>query len=290
MIPGSFVYHRPKTLSEAGALLTEHGDEARVLAGGHSLIPMMKLRMATPEHIIDIGAIAELKGITRDNKLVTIGAMTTQAELQASQDLRSAVPILHETSALIADPQVRYVGTVGGNVANGDPGNDMPAAMMVLGASYRLDGPGGSRRVAAREFYQGAYVTSLEPGEILHSIEIPIPPTGHGYAYEKLKRKIGDYATAAAAVVMTVSRGKVATCSIALTNLADMSIFCGAASQAMVGSTMDKPSLDAVAKLVRESMAPSEDSRGPVEYKLSVGTVICMRAIQRAFARANGSV
>jgi carbon-monoxide dehydrogenase medium subunit len=287
MIPGSFVYHRPKTVSEAGALLTEHGDEARVLAGGHSLIPMMKLRMATPGHIIDIGAIAELKGITRDSKLVSIGAMTTQAELVASDDLTAVLPIIREASLLIADPQVRYMGTLGGNVANGDPGNDMPAVMMVLGASYRLDGPAGSRRVAARDFYQGAYATSLEPGEILHSIEIPIPPTSHGYAYEKLKRKIGDYATAAAAVVMTVSRGKVASCAIAVTNLADMTIYCEDASRSVVGTTLDKAALASAANLARRSIAPSEDARGPVDYKASVGGVIVSRALARAFARAS---
>ncbi|MGE0023591.1 MAG: xanthine dehydrogenase family protein subunit M [Hyphomicrobium sp.] len=286
MIPGPFVYHRPKTLAEAGALLAAHGDEARVIAGGHSLIPMMKLRMATPEHIVDIGAIAELKGITHDSRLVTIGAMTTQAELIASSDVTRTVPILREASLLIADPQVRYMGTLGGNIANGDPGNDMPAAMMVLGASYRLDGPAGSRRVPAREFYLGAYATALEPGEIVHSIEIPIPPAGHGYAYEKLKRKIGDYATAAAAVVLTLSRGKVASAAIAVTNLADISIFCEEASRSVIGTTLDKAALATAASLARKSMAPSEDARGPVDYKAGVGGVIVARALERAFARA----
>ncbi len=145
--------------------------------------------------------------------------MTTQHELLASAEIAAALPILQETAALIADPQVRYRGTLGGNVANGDPGNDMPALMMTLGASYRLEGPNGARDVAAAEFYQGAYFTALEPGEILTSVSIPAPAAGHGYAYEKLKRKVGDYATAAAAVVLTMVGGKVATCAIGLTNL-----------------------------------------------------------------------
>src|SRR5437868_8653895 len=219
MIPGAFSYHRPASVADAVKLLADLGDDARPLAGGHSLVPMMKLRLATPAHLIDLHGIAGLKGITRDGNTVTIGAMTTQHELLASDEIGLSLPILDETALLIADPQVRYRGTIGGNVANGDPGNDMPALMMTLGASYRLDGPNGARDVAAAEFYQGAYFTALEPGEILSSIAIPVPPAGHGYAYEKLKRKVGDYATAAAAVMLTMASGKVASCMIGLTNL-----------------------------------------------------------------------
>ena len=182
---------------------------------------MMKLRLATPGHLVDLAGLADLKGIRADGDDVVIGAMTTQHELIGSELLAAKVPILRETSLLIADPQVRYVGTLGGNVANGDPGNDMPAVMMCLGATYQVAGKGGERRIAAREFYQGAYFTALEPDEILTAIRIPVPPAGHGYAYEKLKRKVGDYATAAAAVVLTLDGGRVATCSIGLTNVAE---------------------------------------------------------------------
>jgi carbon-monoxide dehydrogenase medium subunit len=287
MIPGPFVYHRPKSVTEVSALLAQFGDEARVLAGGHSLIPMMKLRMATPQHVVDIGGIPGLKSIARDGKTVTIGAMTTQAELIASDVLAGALPIMREASLLIADPQVRYVGTLGGNVANGDPGNDMPAVMMALGATYRLDRGENSRRVPARSFYLGPYATALAPGEIVHSIEIPVPPLGHGYAYEKLKRKIGDYATAAAAVLMTVSRSKIASCSIALTNLADVPLYCEDASQAVVGTSLDKTALVAAAREAGKLMSPSEDGRGPAEYRASVGGVILIRALQQAFARAS---
>src|SRR6201995_271938 len=219
MIPGAFSYHRPATVADAVKLLADLGDDARPLAGGHSLVPMMKLRLATPAHLVDLHGVAGLKGIRRDGNHVTIGAMTTQHELLASEEIAKSLPILHETALLIADPQVRYRGTIGGNVANGDPGNDMPAVMLVLGASYRLQGASGARDVAASEFYQGAYFTALEPGELLTSISIPVPATGHGYAYEKLKRKVGDYATAAAAVVLTMAGGKVATCSIGLTHV-----------------------------------------------------------------------
>src|ERR1700747_1697079 len=198
MIPGSFEYHRPASVGDAIKLLASLGEEARPLAGGHSLIPMMKLRLATPGHLVDLHAVAGLKGIRRDGNSIVIGAMTTQHELLASDEIQASVPLVQQPAALTADPQVRYRGTIGGNVANGDPGNDMPALMLTLAATYRLEGPSGAREVAAREFYQGAYFTALEPGEILHSVHIPVPPPGHGYAYEKLKRKVGDYATAAA--------------------------------------------------------------------------------------------
>src|SRR5438477_4862659 len=157
MIPGPFNYHRPATVADAVKLLASLGDEARPLAGGHSLVPMMKLRLATPEHLIDLHGIASLKGIRRDGAAMVIGAMTTQHELLASEEIKASLPILQETALLIADPQVRYRGTIGGNVANGDPGNDMPALMMTLDASYKLEGPGGTREMAAAEFYQGAY-------------------------------------------------------------------------------------------------------------------------------------
>src|SRR5262245_10251260 len=224
MIPGQFSYHRPGTVADAVKLLVSLGDEARPLAGGHSLIPMMKLRLATPEHLVDLHGIEGLKGIRRNGERVVIGAMTTQHELLASREIATSLPILQAAALLIADPQVRYRGTIGGNVANGDPGNDMPALMMTLGADYMLEGPGGSRIVAASDFYQGAYFTALAPGEILTSLSIPVPPAGHGYAYEKLKRKVGDYATAAAAVVLTMTGGRVASCVIGLTNLSEKTL------------------------------------------------------------------
>ena len=286
MIPGTFDYHRPSSVTDAVRLLAELGDEARPLAGGHSLIPMMKLRMATPEHLVDLHAIASLKGIRREGDNIVIGAMTTQHELLQSSEIASSLPILIETAKLIADPQVRYCGTIGGNVANGDPGNDMPALMMTLGATYRLEGPSGSREVAARDFYQGAYFTALEAGEILTAIIVPAPPSGHGYAYEKLKRKVGDYATAAAAVVLTMANGKVAHCSIGLTNLADTPLLAEEAAASLVGGSLDAASIARAADLARSVMAPAADGRGPVEYKIHVGGIMVARAIERAAANA----
>jgi carbon-monoxide dehydrogenase medium subunit len=286
MIPGPFSYHRPATLADAVKLLATLGDEARPLAGGHSLVPMMKLRLATPEHLVDLHGIDGLKGIRREGNRVVIGAMTTQHELLASDEIRKSLPILHETALLIADPQVRYMGTIGGNVANGDPGNDMPALMMTLGASYRLEGTAGARDIAASEFYQGAYFTSLEPGEILTAISIPTPVAGHGYAYEKLKRKIGDYATAAAAVVLTMASGKVASCAIGLTNLHETPLLAADAAKAVIGTSLDEATLKKAAAAAVAIMSPAADARGPIEYRKHVGGIMVTRALTRAAGRA----
>jgi len=286
MIPGPFSYHRPASVAEAVTLMSTLGDEAQPLAGGHSLIPMMKLRLATPEHLVDLHGIAALKGLRRDGDTIVIGAMTTQHELLASNTIATSLPILHEAALLIADPQVRYMGTIGGNVANGDPGNDMPALMMTLGASYRLEGKSGTREIAAAEFYQGAYFTALEPGEILTEIMVPVPAAGHGYAYEKLKRKVGDYATAGAAVVLTMSDGKVARCSIGLTNLSETPLLAEAAAQAIVGTGLDEASLKTAAAAAQAIMSPAADARGPVEYRKHVGGIMVMRALKRAAGRA----
>jgi carbon-monoxide dehydrogenase medium subunit len=286
MIPGSFAYHRPKSVPEALALLGDLGEDARPLAGGHSLIPMMKLRLAAPEHLVDLAGIASLKGVGEEAGAIVIGAMTTQHELIASQALAAKIPILRETSLLIADPQVRYLGTLGGNVANGDPGNDMPAVMMCLGASYELTGKSGPRRVAARHFYQSAYVTAIKPGEILTAIRIPVPPADHGAAYEKLKRKVGDYATAAAAVVLTMSGGSVATCSIALTNVADTPLWAEEAAKIVVGSTLDAATVKKAVAAAEAITSPAADARGPVEYRTKMAGVMVARALGRAKAAA----
>jgi carbon-monoxide dehydrogenase medium subunit len=286
MIPGSFAYHRPTSVNEAVGLLASLGDDARALAGGHSLVPMMKLRLASPAHLVDLGGVADLKGIHEEAGDVVIGATTTQHELIASDLLGKKLPILRETSLLIADPQVRYLGTLGGNVANGDPGNDMPAVMMCLGASYHAVGKAGERRIAAREFYQGAYFTALEPGEIVTAIRIPVPPAGHGYAYEKLKRKIGDYATAAAAVILTLSGGNVASCSIGLTNVAETPLWAEGAAKLLVGSTLDAATVKKAVAAAEAITAPASDSRGPAAYRTKMAGVMLARALARAKQRA----
>jgi carbon-monoxide dehydrogenase medium subunit len=248
---------------------------------------MMKMRLASPDHLVDLHGIGTLRGISREGDRLIIGAMTTQHELLHSDLVLSAVPILRETILIVADPQVRYCGTVGGNVANGDPGNDLPALMMTLEADYRLEGPAGARTVAARDFYKGAYFTALAPGEILTAVAVPVPPAGHGYAYEKLKRKVGDYATAAAAAVLTMAGGKVKTCSIGLTNLADTPLLADQAASLVVGTVLDDATLRNAGAAATALMAPSADGRGPAEYRKHVGGIMVMRALKRAAERAH---
>ncbi|RMD95709.1 MAG: xanthine dehydrogenase family protein subunit M [Alphaproteobacteria bacterium] len=276
MIPAGFEYHRPADVASAVSILKEHGDEARVLAGGHSLIPMMKLRMAAPAHLVDLQDIEDLRGIEVGADAVTIGAMVTQAELIASEALAEAVPIIREAALQIADPQVRNMGTIGGNVANGDPGNDMPGLMQCLDATYTLTGPEGSREVKARAFYEAAYFTAREDDEILTRITIPRPAAGTGWAYEKVKRKIGDYATAAAAVL--VGPG---SASVAMTNLADTPVWSEAAGAALAAGDVE----GCVAAML-EAIDPVEDNRGPAAFKKHVAGVVLRRAIGRAQSRA----
>lgn len=282
MIPGSFEYHRPESVDGAIALLTEHGDEARLLAGGHSLIPMMKLRMAVPSHIVDLQAIESLHGISADGGEIVIGALTTQHEVLTSSLLAAKCPIIPEAAAMIADPQVRYCGTIGGNVANGDPGNDMPAIMQALGARFRAVGPNGSRDIAARDYYEAAYFTELEENEVLTEIRVPTPAAGHGAAYEKQKRKIGDYATAAAAVILTMDGGRCSSAAIALTNVAATPLFADAAAAALVGTDLGAAAVDTAVRLAEEITEPTSDGRGPADFRTHVAGVMVRRAIARA--------
>jgi aerobic carbon-monoxide dehydrogenase medium subunit len=288
VIPGAFDYHRPTSLDEATALLIEHGDQGRLLAGGHSLIPMMKLRLANPAHLIDLHGIAALKGIEEADGAIRIGAMTTQAEVIASELLAEKIPILRETALQIADPQVRYCGTIGGNVANGDPGNDMPAVMLALGATLLARGPSGERAIAARDYYRAAFTTALADDEVLTALRLPVPPAGHGAAYEKMKRKVGDYATAAAAVILVMDGGACRDARIALTNLADVPLLAEAAGQALIGTPVDGAATLKAAAAAVAITDPASDLRGPAEFRKHVAGVMVRRATLRARERAGG--
>lgn len=287
MIPGSFQYHRPGTVDEAVSILAEHGDEGRPLAGGQSLIAMMKLRLAAPSHLVDLQDIADLAGIRDNGDHLSIGPMTTQAEILDSDTVKDRCPLIQEAALQIADPQVRYVGTIGGNVANGDPGNDMPAIMMCLGADYVIKGANGERTVGARDFYQGSFITALEDGELMTAIRVPVPPQGHGFAYEKLKRKVGDYATAATAVILVMDGGKCVSASVALTNLGETAIYAEEASAALVGSAIDDAAIEKAVGFVKEAIEPFEDLKGTVEYRTAMAGVMTARAIRLAAERGS---
>ncbi|MGH8640466.1 MAG: FAD binding domain-containing protein [Burkholderiales bacterium] len=289
MIPAAFDYHRPATLEEAVKLLAQHGEQAKVLSGGMSLLPMLKLRLATFAHLVDIGRIPGLEYIKEDAGFLRIGAMTRQAALERSDLIRSKYPVLADAVPLIADPLVRNRGTVGGNVANGDPGNDQPAIMLVLGATFMARGPKGERSVPANQFYKGLYATALAPNEILTEVRIPAPPPRSGGAYAKLKRKTGDFAVAAAAVQLTLDgKGAVERAGIALTSAGVTPVEAGDAAKFLVGKVPDDKTIGEAAKMAAAKSAPGADRRGSVEYKREMARVLTTRALRKAVQRAGG--
>jgi carbon-monoxide dehydrogenase medium subunit len=247
---------------------------------------MMKLRFAEPRHLVDLGRIPALRGIAQVGEQIHIGAMTTEHDLIGSKLLADKLPLLVEGAAQIADPQVRYKGTIGGDISHGDPGNDHPALMLALDASFVLTGPKGERVVKADGFFQGLYTTLLQADEILTQIRIPIPAAGTGAAYCKLKRKTGDFATAATAVTLRLQGGTVAAVTIALTNVAPMVLKARAAEAALLGKAFGEAG---VGEAVREAMAicdPAGDQRGDADYKRAMAGEMTRRALLSAHARA----
>ncbi len=289
MIPAAFDYHRPGTLEEAVKLLSSHGDQAKVLSGGMSLLPMLKLRLASFAHLVDIGRIPGLDYIKEEGGFLKIGAMTRQATLERSDLIRTQYPILADAVPLIADPLVRNRGTVGGNVANGDPGNDQPAIMLALGATFVARGPKGERSVPAGQFYKGLYSTALAPNEILTEIRIPAPPPKSGGAYAKLKRKTGDFAVAAAAVQLTLNaKGAIERAAIGLTNAALTPVEASDAAKYLTGKMPDEKTIAEAAKMAAAKSSPSADRRGSIEYKKEMARVLTARALRKAVQRAGG--
>ncbi|MGZ5034699.1 MAG: FAD binding domain-containing protein [Usitatibacter sp.] len=286
MIPREFEYHAPKSIPDALGLLKQFGDEAKLLAGGHSLLPMMKLRFAQPGHLIDLGRIPELKGIREDGGTLRIGAMTTENELIWSKLLQAKCPLLVEGARLISDPQVRYKGTIGGDVSHGDPGNDHPALMLVLGASFVLKAASGERVVPADGFFVGTYETLMKPGEIMTEIRIPVPAPGTGYCYSKLKRKVGDFATAAAAVTLRMKGETVKEVAIALTNLGPTPLRARAAEDSLRGKALNDASIAEAARLAMGICEPVADQRGDAQYKTAMAGEMTQRALRMAGSRA----
>jgi aerobic carbon-monoxide dehydrogenase medium subunit len=285
MIPPRFEYHAPRSVGEAIALLTQYGSDAKLLAGGHSLLPMMKLRFAQPEHLIDINRIPELRGIREEGNTVVIGAMTVENDLIDSPILQAKVPLLVEAARLIADPQVRNRGTIGGDIAHGDPGNDHPALSIACEAEFVLQGPNGRRTVAADGFFLGTYMTLLEENEVMCEIRVPAFAQGTGWAYEKLKRKTGDWATAGCAVVMRRSGDTVTHLRVALTNVAPTALRVEAAEQAVLGQALNAATLQAAADAATAACDPAEDLRGDIEYKTAMAGQMVKRALSKAWAR-----
>jgi carbon-monoxide dehydrogenase medium subunit len=285
MIPHAFDYHAPKTLPDALGMLAQFGDDAKLLAGGHSLLPMMKMRFAQPAHLIDLGKIPELRGVREDGGTIRIGAMTTENELIWSKLLQDKCPLLVEGARQISDPQVRYKGTIGGDIAHGDPGNDHPAIMLALGASFVLRSKTGERTVPADGFFVGTYDTQMKPDEIMTEIRIPVPAAGTGYCYAKLKRKVGDFATAAAAVTLRMKGDAVDAVAIALTNVAPTPLQAKAAEDALRGKALTDAAMAAAAELAMKICDPVADQRGDVDYKRAMAGEMTQRALRIARSR-----
>ena len=289
MIPNAFEYHAAGSVADAIKLLGQYPDDAKLLAGGHSLLPMMKLRFAEPAHLVDLNGIEELKGIAEADGVTRIGAMTTENELITSELLREKNPLIPAVAKLVADPQVRNRGTIGGDIAHGDPGNDHPAAMLALDATFVLQGPGGERRVAANGFFLGTFHTDMAADEVMTAIEAPVCAKGMGWGFNKLKRKTGDFATAAAAVIVKTKGGVCEDIRIALTNVAPCAFRAEAAEKVLRGQNtkgIDDALVEKAAGEVVPSCEPVEDLRGDIEYKTAMAVEMTRRSIRDALARA----
>jgi carbon-monoxide dehydrogenase medium subunit len=289
MIPPSFEYARPATISDAIALLQKHGDDAKVLSGGQSLIPMMKLRLARPAWVIDINAIPGLAGIKEEDSYLKIGGLAREADIEASDLIRTKYPIIRDTARVIADPLVRNLATAGGNLAHGDPANDHPATMLALGAQIVATGPRGVRVIPIDSFFVSIFTTALELAEILTEIRIPIPPPTSGGAYYKLERKVGDFATAGVAAQVTVDKsGACQRAGIGLTNVGPTPLRARKAEDSLRGKKLDNAAIGQAAALAAAESQPSSDLRGPAEYKRGLVEELTRRALARALERARG--
>ena len=288
MIPPPFDYHAPKTLPDALALLGQFGDEAKVLSGGQSLLPMMKLRFAQPAHLVDIGRIPGLDYIKEEDGVLKIGALAREAALEASEIVRSKYPILVDTASVIADPLVRNLATVAGNLAHGDPANDHPATMLALGAEVVATGAKGARTIPITQFFTGLFTTALTPSEVLTEIRIPSPPPGSGGAYVKLERKVGDFATAGAAAFLVVKGGVIERAGIGLTNVGPTPIKATEAEKFLAGKKPEEATFAEAGRLAAAATKPGADRRGSVEYKKDMARVLTVRALRKAAQRAGG--
>jgi carbon-monoxide dehydrogenase medium subunit len=289
MIPPRFEYFAPASLGEATALLAEHGDEAKILSGGQSLIPLMKLRLAAPRCLIDINRIPGLAYIREADGVLRIGGLTREADLEESDLLRTRYPILVDTSRVIGDPLIRNLATLGGNLAHGDPANDHPATMLALGAEVLVVGPSGERRIPVTAFFAGPFTTALNPDEILTEIRIPVPPPRSGGAYVKLERKVSDFATAAvAAHVVVGANGTCERAGIGLTNVGPTPLEAEKAEAFLRGKRLDEGTIKRAAALAADEAEPTPDLRGSVEYKRDMVRVLAARALAKAVERASG--
>jgi len=289
MIPPRFDYVAPTTLDEALAVLEEYGDDAKVLSGGQSLIPLLKLRLAAPAVLVDINRIPGLDRVEEADGVLRIGALVRESALETTDRVRLRYPILVDTARVIADPLVRNLATVCGNLAHGDPANDHPATMLALGAEVVARSASGERVIPVTDFFTGVFATALEPDEILTEIRVPAPPPRSGGAYLKLERKVGDFATAAVAVQITLAEdGTCTRAGVGLTNVGPTPIKAVRTEAFLAGKPLDDATVREAGRLAAEEAQPTADRRGSADYKRDLVRVFTMRALRRARDRAEG--
>lgn len=288
MIPGEFQYHAPSTVEEAIGLLGSLGEDAKILAGGHSLVPAMRFRLALPEHLIDLNRVSGLSHIREEDGVLSLGALCRESELERAVAIAERYPLLADAARVIADPLVRNRATVGGNLAHADPANDHPAVMLAYGATIVAQGPAGRREIPADDFFVGLFENAMGADEILVEVRIPAPGPGTGGAYEKLERKVGDYAISAVAVQLRMDGDRCAEARVALTNVSPVPMRATAAEAELVGQVPTEEVLEAAGRAAAAECDPSADLRGSVDYKRDVTRVLFKRAARRAIERARG--
>ncbi len=289
MIPASFEYQAPKTLEEALRLLERHGDEAKVLAGGHSLLPLMKLRLAAPRFVIDLGRLRGLSYIREEQGQILIGAMTTHAEVETSSLLRAKCSLLAETAAEIGDAQVRNRGTLGGSLAHADPAADYPAAILALDAEIAVASSSGTRTIAAQDFFVDLLTTALGQGEIITEVRIPVCAAKTGCSYRKLHQPASGFAIVGIAAKITAGTGgKIADVAIGVTGVSPKAYRAQAVEKALRGKKANPKLIAQAARAAAQSVEPLSDLHASAEYRREMATVFARRAIEQALARAQG--
>ncbi len=281
MIPSRFDYHAPTTLDEAVRLLAGAGDEAKVLAGGQSLLPVLRLRLAAPEVVVDLGRVDELRGVREDGDTLVIGAMTPHAEVAASDAVRRHARVLCEAAATVADPQVRHRGTIGGAIAHADPAGDMPAPVLALGGELVVVGPGGRRTVPADDFFEDLFTTALGDDEILAEVRIP-SHRGWGGHYAKFTRVAQQWSIVAVAAAVRTEGGSIAEAKVALTNMGSTAVRATAVEQALVGAEPSDEAVRAAAVQAAEGTSPPSDINGDADFRRNLATVLTRRAVLAA--------
>ena len=289
MYAADFDYYRAGSVTEAGELLKKHPG-AKLLAGGHSLIPLLKLRLAAPKAVIDIGRITELRGISVNDGVIRIGSLTTHADLARSGDIQQHATALAEAARQIGDPAVRNRGTVGGNIAHADPASDLPTVLCALGANLRMTGPEGDRTVAASDFFQGVMTTSLEEDELLTSIDVPVSTSGQGSAYQKFAHPASRYAVVGVAAVLTITSGLCTEASVSVGGVVPAPARASSVERALVGQALSAETISAAAQSVGDDLGDDADLLGDIfasaEYRKAVTHIWVQRAVASAAERA----